>query len=101
MINKLRPVFGMVVPLVFLGILVITACSNDPGGSTPTTEDTVTLCEDGVDNDGDGHIDCNDADCLGLSPCAENTAASCNDGIDNDGDGFTDCNDTGCSEFCP
>jgi hypothetical protein len=29
----------------------------------------VEVCDDGVDNDGDGDIDCADADCAGVAPC--------------------------------
>ena len=29
------------------------------------------ICDDGVDNDGDGFIDCFDSDCSGSSACAE------------------------------
>jgi len=34
---------------------------------TPT-EDTPTTCGDGIDNDGDGLIDCDDSDCLPAAP---------------------------------
>ena len=43
-----------------------TLTSTCPGGG-PTTE---TSCTDGVDNDGDGQIDCSDSDCLGDPGCA-------------------------------
>ncbi|MEM9456360.1 MAG: hypothetical protein AAGF11_19415 [Myxococcota bacterium] len=69
-------------------------------------ENTLEACSDGVDNDGDGFVDCEDFDCS-MSPdveitdyCAsieENTPAACSDGVDNDGNGFTDCEDFGCS----
>ena len=35
------------------------------GGSTETSED----CNNGTDDDGDGHIDCDDQDCYNISPC--------------------------------
>ena len=53
-------------------------------------------CGDGVDNDEDGAVDCEDSDCEGDGACTE--AGSCDDGIDNDGDGNTDCDDV---EDCP
>lgn len=53
------------------------------------------VCDDGVDNDLDGDIDCADADCAAL-PC-EAVETLCDDGIDNDGDGDIDCADTGCA----
>ena len=45
------------------------------------------VCDDGVDNDGDGDTDCADARCLGYAVCPE----LCDDGVDYDGNGDTDC----------
>ncbi len=50
------------------------------------------VCDDGVDNDGDGVVDCQDSNCVGDPSCDE----VCNDGIDNDYDGATDCQDSDC-----
>ncbi|MEM7244638.1 MAG: hypothetical protein AAF533_04810 [Acidobacteriota bacterium] len=58
----------------------------------PATE---TLCDDGVDDDMDGAVDCDDPDCA-LS-CPE---ADCFDGVDNDGDGRADCEDLDCADEC-
>jgi hypothetical protein len=59
-------------------------------------------CSDGVDNDGDGLIDCADADCYNDPACA-GTEYICTDGIDNDGDFLTDCLDPDCwgKQGCP
>jgi hypothetical protein len=58
-------------------------------------------CNDGTDNDGDGQVDLNDADCFDLSDNSEGTAAlgntQCTDGNDNDGDGATDSGDPECT----
>jgi hypothetical protein len=56
-------------------------------------------CDDGTDNDGDGDIDCDDADCASLQACNE---SSCDDGLDNEGDGLIDCDDPDCASdaFC-
>ncbi len=69
-----------------------------------TTEDTDALCSDNIDNDGDGHKDCDDYDCsknANVTVCGggevENTDALCSDGIDNDGDSHKDCDDYDCS----
>ena len=64
--------------------------------------DTETNCTDGVDNDEDGDIDCDDGDCFEEPAC---TVAAygmpfeeeCDDGIDNDSDGLTDCADADCA----
>jgi len=67
-------------------------------------------CFDGIDNDGDGLIDCHDPDCFDAhepgcfctlpvpSPCFCRCSdrEHCFDGIDNDSDGFTDCQDSDC-----
>jgi hypothetical protein len=50
------------------------------------------ICNDGVDNDGNSFIDCEDF------TCANSTVIECNcgDNIDNDNDGFVDCDDFDC-----
>ena len=53
-------------------------------------------CGNGIDDDEDGLIDCDDPECDGLCPEADN----CSDRRDNDGDGFTDCLDSDCPP-CP
>ena len=59
---------------------------------------TETNCMDGLDDDGDGPIDCADPDCLvGPTPPCEVPEATCDDMIDNDGDGATDCADADCN----
>jgi hypothetical protein len=61
-------------------------------------------CKDGIDNDGDGFIDCKDKGCESTTACLgrlENSKAACSDGQDNDSDGFIDCNDRDCQRnFC-
>ncbi len=60
----------------------------DTGPSTPSE-----VCNDGVDNDLDGLLDCEDGDCAMDPFCVE---LVCNDGLDSDGDGRTDCEDDDC-----
>ncbi|MCA9622785.1 MAG: hypothetical protein KC731_27385 [Myxococcales bacterium] len=79
----------------------------------PSAESTEEACSDGMDNDGDGWIDCVDLDCqpgppVQLQACLpdgmpEDTDDRCSDGIDNDENGFTDCQDFDCdfSARCP
>ncbi len=51
------------------------------------------ICDDGIDNEGDGLIDCEDYDCMWEEPCSETI---CNDGNDGDNDGLIDCKDNDC-----
>ncbi|MSP16458.1 MAG: hypothetical protein EXR73_07595 [Myxococcales bacterium] len=51
------------------------------------------LCTDGVDNDGNGAVDCADAGCAAHATCFE---SNCSDGLDSDADGATDCADLDC-----
>jgi hypothetical protein len=54
------------------------------------------ICDDTIDNDGDGYVDCDDSDCIGDPVCDTGCVPEpeiCNDGIDNDCDGKTDCAD--------
>lgn len=52
-------------------MLVVTSAA------TYAQENTGTACADGIDNDGDGLIDCADSDCTGLP---NNGCATCSDG---------------------
>jgi len=55
----------------------------------------VENCVDGIDNDNDGLVDCDDTqDCAQSSNCyVPPQPEICDDGIDNDGDGLIDCLD--------
>ena len=82
----------------------------------------VGLCDDGLDNDCDGLIDCDDGDCESDAACAAfcgdgtcdigedscscesdcgappTTETQCSDGADNDCDGLIDGDDPDCQE---
>ncbi|RLB45339.1 MAG: hypothetical protein DRI90_28545, partial [Deltaproteobacteria bacterium] len=59
-------------------------------------------CSDNADNDGDGHIDCEDFDCQydpNVScPNHETSDATCSDNEDNDNNSYTDCEDFSCQQ---
>jgi hypothetical protein len=60
-----------------------------------------TICNDGIDNDGDSVFDCGDSDCADEPYCQpdgkpETGPARCSDWIDNDKDGLIDCEDQEC-----
>ncbi|NOY91000.1 MAG: hypothetical protein GXP55_07275 [Deltaproteobacteria bacterium] len=59
------------------------------------------ICNNHVDDDHDGMVDCADADCFDDAVCAagggdERSNAACSDFVDNDGDGAIDCIDSDC-----
>ena len=54
------------------------------------------LCDDALDNDRDGAVDCFDSDCDFEAPCRVATEI-CDDGDDDDADGATDCADSECA----
>jgi hypothetical protein len=52
------------------------------------------VCDDGIDNDCDNSVDCNDNECSNAPVCQTgNEPEICDDGIDNDGDNKVDCSD--------
>jgi hypothetical protein len=84
----------------------VAAAQDDVPASQPTVESSAAVreavCNDRRDDDGDGMIDCGDADCFDDAHCQaggrdENTDALCGDWIDNDGDGAVDCEDDDCN----
>jgi hypothetical protein len=74
---------------LFIALLGVS-CTPDPGknsnpfnsttnninnfNNTNNTNNTQgdEICDDGVDNDGDGTTDCDDLDCLGHASCVQN-----------------------------
>jgi lysophospholipase L1-like esterase len=59
-------------------------------------------CNDGIDNDLDGLIDCADTSCSDDPVCELTPIESeCDDSIDNDGDTLIDCDDSDCDAFGP
>lgn len=54
-------------------------------------------CYNGLDDDGDGLIDCDDPDCAEDPYCLP-PPENCANGIDDDGDGLIDCDDPDCKE---
>ncbi|MFT5681839.1 MAG: hypothetical protein ACI8RZ_002757 [Myxococcota bacterium] len=66
-----------------------TDCDDSAATTFPGAEET---CDDGIDSDCDGLVDCEDGDCFSEFLCDED----CSDGGDNDNDGLTDCDDDDC-----
>lgn len=57
-------------------------------------------CDNGLDDDDDGYTDCDDFDCIDHPAC---TGEDCDNGLDDDDDGFVDCDDWDCNgePACP
>jgi hypothetical protein len=70
--------------------------NSNENGNQPPGDAGVEDCGDERDNDGDGFVDCNDADCVADPGCAGRRETACGDGADNDGDGLIDCADPNC-----
>lgn len=88
------------------------------GSATVSLIARETVCNDGLDNNGDGNVDCADPDC-NLQACRTSTGAAgtcsanvcvaavcsptqtpeatCNDGVDNDCNSLVDCADAACN----
>jgi hypothetical protein len=58
--------------------------------------ETGERCTDGIDNDRDGHLDCDDPDCREL--CDMTERGRCADQVDNDNDQMIDCKDPDCAD---
>jgi hypothetical protein len=73
--------------LLFIALLVLPIAFS----CTDKEEDppAVEICNNGIDDDGDGFIDNEDFDCT-------ETGDECSNGIDDDGDGFIDNEDFDC-----
>ena len=53
-------------------------------------------CTNGLDDDGNGLVDCLDAGCGGEAACRGEWPEDCRNGGDEDGDGLVDCDDSDC-----
>ncbi len=109
----------------FLILSLMFSCGEKPAEDDDDNEDeeesdhegdNAGECMDGIDNDGDGFIDCDDQDCLTKPACNEGdtdtdtdsdtdtdtgdttgSETDCSDGADNDADGLFDCADPDCN----
>lgn len=79
-----------------------------PYGKVITEENTLATCSDGIDNDGNGYIDCADYSCSrsgdeeAIAYCTiveedEKSEEACSDKRDNDLNGYIDCDDPSCA----
>lgn len=87
--------------LVSSGRSFLVGLSNGLAGETPAESDFVPgpvagpeRCDDGLDNDRDWLVDCDDPDCA--AECAPARELDCFNGLDDDSDGAVDCDDSDC-----
>lgn len=59
--------------------------------------DDSEVCDNFLDDDGDGLVDCADPDCRPSETCIVGEAI-CDDGLDDDEDGLIDCADVDCHD---
>ncbi|MCA9650582.1 MAG: pre-peptidase C-terminal domain-containing protein [Myxococcales bacterium] len=76
----------------YSGVTLTVETSGGGGGGGPDPE----ICDNGLDDDGDGITDCADSDCAADPSCAPDPEI-CDNGIDDDGDGDADCSDSDCT----
>jgi hypothetical protein len=70
-------------------------CDLEPGSDTAGFCVTPPeICDNGLDDDFDGTVDCTDPECIGQAACPEGEV--CDNGVDDDGDGYVDCADAEC-----
>ncbi|MFH2009389.1 MAG: hypothetical protein ABI333_22550 [bacterium] len=77
-----------------LGMWVLggAGCGDIHQGALTDLED----CVNGLDDNGDGLIDCDDPQCTGHAYCNPYRELDCDNGVDDDGDGQIDCDDSDC-----
>lgn len=101
---SMRRLWGALAALVVVTSSAVASAQEAPAGAQPAAgqrPEHETVCTGRVDEDGDGMVDCADADCFHDRACeaggaGENTDGRCSDWIDNDGDGMIDCDDQDC-----
>ena len=99
-----RLLAALAVGLTLVPLMGAECVGQRPSGPAYGFERGDDLCQDGYDNDSDGLIDCEDAECLTESNVCgeyipllpqplelENTYFLCHDQIDNDESGAFDC----------
>jgi hypothetical protein len=73
----------------------------DLSGPPPDLSIPREICNNGIDDDKDGLIDCADPDCFGSLVCQKSDLGTeiCDNGIDDNGDNLVDCADPQCVNF--
>jgi pimeloyl-ACP methyl ester carboxylesterase len=72
---------------------LLSGCGPNANECTPSAE----VCNDGIDNDCDALIDCEDGSCAANAVCSQPENEVCAGGLDEDGDNLIDCADPDCA----
>ncbi len=84
-------------PLMALLTLTAWSITQSACGSDPTSVSRVEDCTNGLDDDGDGLIDCQDPLCASWSQCRPPQREVCDNGLDDNRDKLIDCADPQCA----
>ena len=77
-------------------LVVDTWDTPGPFSLTITCDQDVENCTNGIDDNGNGQVDCSDAECANHPSCQQ-VPKDCTNGTDDDGDGLSDCDDPDCA----
>ncbi len=92
-----KPFSRMLIVSIIIAGFVLTAA----GCNYPFEVIQTEICDNGIDDTGNGLTDCEDPECVDHPACAD-PFEICDNGIDDTGNGLTDCEDPECAEewFC-
>lgn len=77
MIRNNRDILQYLENTICIGLLVVSACgANKDVQPQIVPENSLALCNDGVDNDWDNRIDCDDPDCDEMSVCSSTSSVA-------------------------
>jgi hypothetical protein len=88
---------AIIISIALAAPLLCTGCFMGADQSDDNLPQTESRCDDGLDDDGDGRVDCADPDCAGFLVCQSDGVEICDNGLDDDEDGKTDCRDNDCA----
>ncbi len=78
---------------LFITALATNLATNDTSEFSECLQALAEVCDNDVDDEGDGVADCADSDCDAFPACVE----VCDNGVDDDGNGEVDCDDPECA----
>ena len=70
---------------MLLGVPLLASCSDSASSGGTPREVTLTACQDGIDNDDDSWVDCQDQDCQVFAVCVLAPDGGGSDTLDTDG----------------